>query len=62
MRNMVYLIVFAAIVLALPLSWWLVGRSRRDPGIRRIDDHRAEVDRLSAGTGFGGSTGGGLSG
>ena len=62
MRNMVYMIVFAAIVLALPLSWWLVGRSRRDSGIRRIDGNRANVDRLSAGTGFGGSTGGGLSG
>lgn len=62
MRNLVYLIVFAVIVLSLPLSWWLAVRSRRDPGIRRIDDNRANVDRLSAGTGFGGSTGGGLSG
>jgi hypothetical protein len=59
MRNLGYLALFVAMLLALPLSWWLVVRSRRDPGIRRIDDNRAEVDRLSAGTGFGSPPGGG---
>ncbi len=60
MRNLGYLALFVAMLLTLPLSWWLVVCSRRDPGISRIDDNRAEVDRLSAGTGFGGAAGGGL--
>lgn len=59
MRNMGYFAVFTALLLTLPLSWWLVGRSWRDPRARRTDAHRGAVDRHSAGTGFGMPAGGG---
>jgi hypothetical protein len=59
MRNALALLGFVAIILALPLSWWLVERARRDPQARLGEDNRAKVDRLSAGTGVGG--GGGFS-
>lgn len=40
-----------AIIVALPLSWWLAGRGKDNPGVRQMRDHRASMDRLSAGTG-----------
>ncbi|MDP3548692.1 MAG: hypothetical protein Q8S29_21160 [Phreatobacter sp.] len=59
MRNMGFLAVFTALLLTLPLSWWLVGRSWRDPRARRISDRRAEADRISAATGLNVPAGGG---
>jgi hypothetical protein len=59
MRTFNYLLAFLAIIFALPLSWWLVERAWRDPQARLGEDNRAKVDRLSAGTNFGG--GGGVS-
>ena len=60
MRNAVYLAVFAAMVLSLPLSWWLKGRFRRDARFRRSEEQRAKADRLAVTAGFGAPPGGGL--
>ena len=60
MRNLVYLIAFAVMILALPASWLLKGRFRRDARFRRSEEHRAKADRLAVTAGFGAPPGGGL--
>jgi hypothetical protein len=62
MKIAIAFIGFMAILLSLPLSWWLIERSGRDPRARLVKDHRAQVDILSAGTGVGSSASGGFSG
>jgi len=59
MRNAVYLAAFAALVLSLPLSWWLAARFRRTARMRQSDEQRAAADRLAATAGFGSPPGGG---
>jgi hypothetical protein len=54
MKTTLAFIGFVAILVSLPLSWWLIERARRDPQARLGEDNRARVDRLSAGTNFGG--------
>lgn len=60
MRNLVYFIAFAVMILALPASWWLKGRFRREARFRRSEEHRAKADRLAVTAGFGAPPGGGL--
>ena len=52
----------AAILVAVPATWWLRARVQDDPQVRLGEENRAAVDRLSAGTGFGMPAGGGDSG
>ncbi|WP_439575878.1 hypothetical protein [Phreatobacter sp.] len=56
MRTALLYVAAGAIIVSLPLSWWLVGRGWRDPKVREGEHHRAKIDRLSGGTGLGSSS------